>query len=240
MKTLHYLLFVAVVFLSCKQKEPKGEEDSATMPSQNEWTVLFDGTSFNNWRGYLKEDMPASWSIEDGTMVFEPKENANGNIITKSKYNDFVLSLEWKISEGGNSGVFWGVHEDKNIGQPYETGPEIQVLDNERHPDAQANPKYHQSGALYDMVQPSKDVCKPAGEWNTFEISVDHFKNQGSVILNGSLIVEFPVHGQLWDSMVANSKFKNWKHFGKYHKGHIGLQDHGDKVWYRNIKIKEL
>lgn len=120
------------------------------------------------------------------------------------------------------------------------TGPEIQVLDNAHHPDAKANPKFHQAGALYDMVQPMHDVCYPAGEWNMFEIQIDHKKNQGSVVLNGTKTINFPLYGQLWDNMVANSKFKSWEYFSKYATGHIGLQDHGDKVWFRNIKLKEL
>lgn len=221
-------------------KEAENMSGSKTVSEHSSWEILFDGTSFDNWRGYLKENMPSCWSIEEETMVFTPDNEHNGNIITKSKYTNFILSLEWKISEGGNSGIFWGVYEDEKLGQPYETGPEIQVLDNDKHPDAIANPKFHQAGALYDMVQPKYDVCKPAGEWNLCEIKVDHKKNIGSVTLNGTIIVEFPVHGQLWDHLVANSKFRDWKYFGKYHTGHIGLQDHGDKVWYRNIKIKKL
>jgi len=148
--------------------------------------------------------------------------------------------LEWKIAEGGNSGIFWGVHEDSKFGEVYQTGPEIQVLDNERHPDAKVNGKLHQAGALYDMVAPSEDVCKPAGEWNHCIITINHTANSGTVVLNNVEIVKFPVHGAEWDAMVANSKFKDWEGFGIYKTGHIALQDHGDKVWYRNIKIKEI
>ena len=241
------LLIVLVFFIACKQKntsessvDTKNVEVVKTeSKSTEDWHVLFDGTSFKNWKGYLKDEMPKEWTIEDNAMVFTPS-GKGANIITKEKFTNFILSLEWKISEGGNSGIFWGVHEDKSLGQPYQTGPEIQVLDNERHPDAKANPKFHQAGALYDMVQPKHDVCKPAGEWNTCVIKIDHKSNSGSVTLNGTVIVEFPVHGEGWDALVANSKFKTWEHFGKYQTGSIGLQDHSDKVWYRNIKIKEL
>ena len=202
--------------------------------------ILFDGSSFDNWRGYLQQDMPKGWSIEENAMVFTPAKGVNGNIITKDKYTNFILHLEWKISTAGNSGVFWGVNEIASLSQPYFTGPEIQVLDNARHPDAKANPKFHHSGALYDMVQPMHDVCHPAGEWNTFEIEINHLKNQGTVKLNGTLIVDFPLHGQLWDNLVENSKFRDWEYFAKFTTGHIGLQDHGEKVWYRNIRLKEL
>ena len=120
------------------------------------------------------------------------------------------------------------------------TGPEIQILDNERHPDAQANPKFHQAGALYDLVQPTADVCKPAGEWNHVLLSVNHNTNEGSVQLNGTEIVTFPLSGEGWDALVNNSKFKDWKGFGAFKTGRIGLQDHDDRVSFRNIKIKEL
>ncbi len=245
MKSFIYLLVAMVIIVSCKQKKENivVEEKIADVVKEHvneEWITLFDGTSFDNWRGYLAEGIYPEWTIENGTMLFTPSEKGGKNIITKDKFTNFILSLEWKISEGGNSGIFWGVYEDEAFKEAYHTGPEIQVLDNERHPDAKANPKFHQAGALYDMVQPMFDVCKPAGEWNTCIIKVDHKSNSGSVTLNGTVIVEFDVHGEKWDALVANSKFKKWKGFGKFQTGHIGLQDHNDKVWYRNIKIKKL
>ncbi len=245
MKSFIYLLVTLVVIVSCKQKKEKTpvEDNIVEVKEESltkEWITLFDGTSFDNWRGYLAEEMHSEWTIEDGAMVFTPGEEGGKNIITKEKYTDFILSLEWKISEGGNSGIFWSVFEDEKYNEAYQTGPEIQVLDNERHPDAKANPKFHQAGALYDMVQPAHDVCKPAGEWNLCILKIDHTTNEGSVTLNGMVIVDFPVHGEQWDAMIANSKFKDWEGFGKYSTGHIGLQDHGDKVSYRNIKIKKL
>ena len=170
------------------------------MEVTKEWTPLFDGETFNGWHQYNGEGMSDQWSIVDNSMVFTPKENRNygdggKNIVTDKEYTNFVLSMEWNVSEVGNSGVFWGVKESEEFGEPYLTGPEIQVLDNERHPDAKANPKYHQAGALYDLVQPSKDVCKPAGEWNHILLTIDHNKNEGSVELNGTKIVEFPLKG---------------------------------------------
>lgn len=249
MKKLTLTLFTAFSIIACKQTNQK-KDDSTTSEEmaidssatdetpKEEWITLFDGTNFDAWRGYLSDSMPSEWSIEDNAMVFNP--NGGGkNIITKENFTNFILSLEWKISEGGNSGIFWGVHEDPKFKEAYETGPEIQVLDNERHPDAKRG-KTHQAGALYDMIEPSADVVKPAGEWNTCVIVVDHNTNKGSVTLNGTEIVTFPVHGPEWDKMVENSKFKGWEGFGKYQTGHIGLQDHGNKVWYRNIKVKPL
>ena len=251
MKHLLLCIFIAITVIACKEKTEekmetgKTEEIAASGDREQagEWKVLFDGSSFDGWKGYLREDVPECWKLEDGAMVLYPPEDRpegeSYNLVTEQNYSSFVLSLEWRIAEGGNSGVFWGIREDEKYNQPYETGPEIQVLDNERHPDAKAGTT-HQAGALYDMVAPSEDVCKPVGEWNTMVITVDLGKKRGSVELNGSKIVDFPVADELWDTMVSKSKFAGWEGFGKFSNGKIGLQDHGDQVAFRNIKIKEL
>jgi hypothetical protein len=248
MKKIFMLFAVSITMFACKEKETDAtaeaevteEVEVKTAATDFGWEVLFDGTSYDSWRGYLADEVYPEWTIQDGAMAFNPGPKGGKNIITKNKYTNFVLSLEWKISEGGNSGIFWGVHEDEQFSEAYQTGPEIQVLDNERHPDAQVGDGLHTAGALYDMVVPSSDVTKPAGEWNLCVLEVNHKTNMGKVTLNGTQIVTFPVHGEKWDAMVANSKFKDWKGFGAYQEGHIGLQDHSDKVWYRNIKIKSL
>ncbi|MCG2459150.1 DUF1080 domain-containing protein [Flavobacteriaceae bacterium F89] len=253
MKNVLLATCIAALVFGCKDKTKKNNADMDTeplkqtemkAPTEKEWTVLFDGTSFNGWHGYLMDKVPDAWKLEDGAMVMHPpKEKSQRgphlNLISDKDYTDFVLSLEWKISEGGNSGIFWGVKEDKKYKEPYSTGPEIQVLDNLNHPDAK-NGTTHQAGSLYDMVAPSKDVTKPVGEWNTCVITVNHKTNEGRVVLNGVDIVNFPVEGEQWDAMVAKSKFADWDGFGKFHTGKIGLQFHGDVVSYRNIKIKEL
>ena len=225
---------------------PQADQKMEVQPqtnSQDEWEILFDGTSFDAWKGYLTDRVSDAWKIEEGAMVFYPQEDQeNGvqhNIITRKDYTNFVLSLEWKISFAGNSGIFWGVKEDEKYPKPYETGPEIQVLDNDNHPDANRGTS-HQAGALYDMVSPSSDVTKEIGEWNHCLITVNYEANIGRVELNGQEIVSFQPRGEQWEEMVANSKFADWEGFGKFHTGRIGLQDHGDVVAYRNIKIKEL
>ena len=242
---------LATLIFGCKGKTENEKDESvaestpmAEMPApEAEWTVLFDGTSFDGWKEYLKDGVSDHWKLEDGAMVLHPpKDRKKGeayNLVTTKNFTDFELSLDWRISEGGNSGVFWGVMEMPSLPEAYQTGPEIQVLDNEKHPDAKVGTT-HQAGSLYDMIGPSKDVTKPVGEWNTMVIKVNHKTNQGSVTLNGEEIVTFPTNDPGWSAMVSKSKFADWDHFGKHPTGKIGLQDHGDMVSFRNIKIKEL
>ena len=203
------------------------------------WTTLFDEKTFNGWHNFNKTG-PVSdkWTIEDGAMMLTGK--GGGDLVTDSTYENFELELEWKISEGGNSGVMWGVVEDKKYCCPYMTGPEMQVLDDQKHPDAKAGKTgNHKSGSLYDMIPPSDTtVVKPAGEWNKAKMSID--KGRGMFWLNGKMMVEFPTTGTGWTDLVANSKFKTWSDFAKFPRGKIALQDHGNKVWYRNIRIREL
>ena len=208
--------------------------------NENEWEILFDGTSLDQWRGYLAEDMYPEWVIEDGNLAFTPGGGSNKDIISKDQFTNFILSIEWKVSEGGNSGIFWGVHEDDKYPEAYMTGPEIQVLDNERHPDSFVANGTHKAGSLYDMIGCPPELINPAGEWNLCVIEINHDTNEAKVSINDTQVMTFPLHGEKWDEMIANSKFTAWEEFGKYRTGHIALQDHGDKVWYRNIKVKEL
>ena len=249
MRTYITLALAVGLFMGCKnsekkQTEEKQMEEAAVNPETNEqskeWTYLFDGTSLDQWRGYLTEDMYPEWTIDGDAMKFTPSEEGGKNIISKEKFTNFVLSLEWKISEAGNSGIFWGVHEDEKFAEAYMTGPEIQVLDNDKHPDSFVADGLHKAGSLYDLVRCPPEHVNPAGEWNLCVIEVDQDGNLGKVSMNGTQVMEFPLHGEAWDKMVENSKFKGWEGFGKYRTGHIGLQDHSDVVWYRNIKIKKL
>ncbi|HLT51428.1 MAG TPA: DUF1080 domain-containing protein [Arenibacter sp.] len=253
MKNILCTALIAVMVIGCKDKTVKenndamanSEESKSQSPSvaEGEWTVLFDGTNFDAWKRYLEDGVGDAWKIEDGAMVFYPpqdrKKGEKYNLVTKEDFTDFVLSMEWKISEGGNSGIFWGVKEVESLPEAYHSGPEIQVLDNDKHPDAKNGLK-RQAGALYDMVGPSTDATNPVGEWNTCVLTVNHKTNQGNVVLNGKEVASFPVNGEGWNAMVATSKFKESEHFGRYQTGRIGLQDHGDIVSFRNIKIKSL
>jgi hypothetical protein len=234
-----------IFFISCKQEKKEtsaAEIEKIEMP-ESEWEILFDGTSLDQWKEFKTKGVSDAWKIKGEALVYTPpnegEEKKNHDLVTKKEYKDFVLSLDWKISEAGNSGVFWGVSEDEKYGTGYQTGPEIQILDNDKHPDAKAGTT-HQAGALYDMVSPAEDATKPIGEWNTMVITVDHKENLGNVVLNGIEMVTFPVQGEEWDAMVADSKFAGWDGFGKFTTGKIGLQDHGNLVAFRNIKIKQL
>lgn len=250
MRIITLSLFSLLMLNACKENKQDTlkntmEYASTTAPEtlqESEWIVLFDGSNTDAWHEYGKEDdeFPDSWKIEGDALVFHPVKGEKHNIVTDDEFESFELSLEWKIAEGGNSGVMWGVQESEDYSEPYYTGPEIQVLDNQRHPDANVGGKTHQAGALYDMVEPSVDVSTPAGEWNTYIIRIDRKENKGTVIHNGTLITTFPLEGEAWNTMVANSKFADWKDFGKFKKGKIALQDHSDVVAYRNIKIKKL
>lgn len=208
-----------------------------TQPKKTEWKVLFDGTSTNGWHTYLKQSISPLWQVEDGALVLTGK--GAGDIVTNDEYGDFELELEWKISEGGNSGIMYHVKEDPQFKATYLTGPEMQVLDNDRHPDAKQGKNGNRTaGSLYDMLPPTAMATKPAGEWNQVKLIVKN--NKAEHWMNGVKIVAYPTSGPAWDQLVENSKFKGWEGFGKYQKGRIALQDHGDKVWYRHIRIKEL
>ncbi len=243
MKKILVVFFMMLAFVSCK-KEPKQSVEKEIkiekeIKKEAEWASLFDGKTLDGWHVYNGGDINSHWAVEDGAMVFDGSgDEIEYNIVTDKEYTDFKLSIEWKISEGGNSGIMWGVNEDAKYGHPYDSGPEIQVLDDEKHGDG----KYpnHKAGSLYDMITPPDNVAKPVGEWNVCEILINHKTNEGKVWLNGTLTAEFPVQGEKWDSMVENSKFKGWEAFGKYSTGKICLQDHGNIVSFRNIKIQEL
>jgi hypothetical protein len=203
--------------------------------SSAQTTTLFDGKTTTGWHSYLKTGAGA-WKVVDGALTLDPKAEQQGDLVTDGEYENYELTLEWNIEKGGNSGVIFGVHEDPKFGATYQTGIEMQVLDNK---DAEDNKKAnHLAGSLYDMKAPSADVCKPAGEWNKVKLR----KKDGHLTfwLNGTQIVDTQMGSDEWKTMIANSKFKTWADFAAYPKGHIALQDHGHVVAFRKIKIKQL
>lgn len=236
-----------------KTGEAKDSEKSAEVAGPNQltkaetdagWVLLFDGTTSKGWRGVNKDHFPTNWEITDGTLHCkasgkgEAGAEDGGDILYEKEFKNFRLQLEWKIAKGGNSGIFYLGKEGDN--RPiWQTAPEMQVLDNENHPDARAGKDGNRmAGSLYDLIPAKPQNAKPAGEWNSIEIEVYN----GSVWhrQNNETVLEYHLWTEEWNKLVAGSKFPeynpNWAKVAN--QGVIALQDHGDDVWYRNIKIK--
>ena len=232
-----YLIACLALLAACNEGS---EAQVSTRGTSGDWVELFNGHDLDGWKGYDADAPAPGWIVEDGAIALDVDDGTTemtaGDLITEKQYENFELELEWKISEGGNSGIFYGVREIPGHEVAYTTGIEMQVLDNERHRDGE-NPETS-AGACYALYPPTEDVTRPVGEYNRVRLIVDH----GHVEhwLNGEKIVEYVIGSDDWNARVANSKFADWEHFAKYRKGHIGLQDHTDRVWYRNIRIREL
>lgn len=195
------------------------------------WLLLFNGQDLSGWRNFRGSGAPKGWAVQDGALA---RVSGGGDIVTEKQYGDFELTLDWKISEGGNSGIFYrGSEEHSPI---YATAPEMQVLDNGRHRDGR-NP-LTSAGSLYALIPPVADVTSPPGQWNQARLiargkHVEHW-------LNGTKLLEAEIGSDEWRELVAESKFRDMPHFAGFDGGVVGLQDHGDPVWYRNIKIRPL
>ena len=197
------------------------------------WELLFDGTSLDHWRGFKQQGVPTGWLIRGGAIHFLG-EGPAGDIITKEQYQDFELRLEWQVSEGGNSGIFF--HASEDFDHAWESGPEMQVLDDDGHRDG-SKPETR-AGTNYALHPASKEVIKPAGEWNRVGLIVNGAHVEHWV--NGEKIVEYELWSDDWKERVAKSKFAAMPAYGQSKTGHIVLQDHGDPVWFRGIKIRRL
>lgn len=213
-------------------------DNTLTDAEKNEgWQLLFDGTSKTGWHTYLNRK-PGGWNVANGELYIDSavKGGMGESILTDSDYENFHLKIDWKISKGGNSGIMFGVKEDAKYEYDFFTGPEYQVLDDEGYPDPLTEKQ--KAGALYDLIAPSQKTSRPAGEWNTAEI----IKNKDTLEfrLNGPTVVKTTMWNDDWKKMVADSKFKAWPDFGTFKSGKISLQDHGNVVWYKNIKIRPL
>jgi hypothetical protein len=198
------------------------EEESAG------WRLLFDGESLDNWRSYREEEVNDGWTIENGCLA---RVGWGGDIITRERFSDFELKLEWRISEAGNSGIF--IRGDESGRAIHHTAMEMQVLDNAGHWDG--DEPSHRAGAYYDMIAPDHDTSQPVGYWNRV-----HIIASGPAVefwLNDRLTAKFEQGSPQWQALYRQSKFEDRPAYGSLLKGHIGLQDHFDKVWYRNIRI---
>jgi hypothetical protein len=198
------------------------------------WKLLFNGKDLAGWRVYHKANVPPQWAVQDGTIALT--SGGAGDLMTVEEYGDFDLQLDWKISPKGNSGVIYRIKERDDAPQTYNTGPEMQVLDNDGHADGKI--PSHRAGAIYDLVVPKEGAVRPVGEWNQARIVLR--KGHLEHWLNGQKVAESSYGDDKWRAMVAASKFKTMPEFGKAQAGHIALQDHGNQVWYRNIKIRKL
>lgn len=238
-------LILAIFALSCnssnstksQKTETQVKGTAAVQTIGDGWSYLFDGTSTEGWRGYNKAAFPEGWIIDEGALRCVAGAGG-GDIIFDKKFSNFELSFEWKISEAGNSGVFILAQEipDEAI---YMSAPEFQILDNDKHPDAKLGKNGNRTASsLYDLIPANPQNSKPVGEWNSAGITVKDGKI--THFHNGAKVVEYSPWTEEWKTMVADSKFKDWPNFVNLAKeGYIGFQDHGNDVWFRNVKIKE-
>ena len=253
MKNTSYLisfLLMAVLMFSCTNEEKQtplslyaelDESASANTLTEKEkngnWEILFDGQSFAGWHGYNMDTIPGCWIIEDQSLTMTTVGGAESqDIITDKKYRNFAFSAEFKLTEAANSGIIFQVEEDSIYQFPYETGPEFQVIDQENWPDSLAD--WQICGANYAMYPPLVKPFKPVGEWNRILLIVDG--NKVTHIMNGEVVVEYEKYSDEWMKLRNSGKWAQYPDYGKYDEGHISLQNHGTKVWYRNIKLKEL
>ena len=196
-----------------------------------EWQSLFDGETLEGWRGYDSMEIPRGWRAEGGMIHFS---DGKGDLVTTSQFADFELALEWKVAEGGNSGIFYLA--PLGFDAIYMGAPEMQVLDDAAHRDG--GDPLTSAGAAYGLYPAPRHVVNPAGEWNHARIRV--LGNNVEHWLNGERIVAYTLGSEEWRRRVRESKFSEWPMYGMARRGHIGLQDHGDPVWYRNLRIRDL
>jgi hypothetical protein len=236
------MLAPAIALSACTAQREDSTADTGGRPSETamtqtagqsagDWRSLFDGATTAGWRGYKRSDVPDGWRVVDGALT---RVGAGGDIISTDQFANFELSLEWKVQPRGNSGVFYRVTEEGD--QTYFTGPEMQVLDDAGHADGQS--RLTSAGANYGLYPAPAGVVRPAGQWNEARVlangaHVEHW-------LNGTKVVEYELWSPEWEKKVKESKFAAWPKYGRASRGHIGLQDHGDTVAFRNIKIRVL
>ena len=242
---------VVTLLAACAGAEGGALPDEATGDGE-EWTTLFDGSAFSGWRGVDRVGIPsAHWAIEDGVVRKIASKNVptaddgqpleGGDIMTIATFRDFELEFEWKVAPGANSGIKYNVSQEMSVAnEPYTAalGFEYQVLDDDLHPDA-ANGPTRQAAALYDMIPPDAGkVLKPVGEFNQGRIV---FRDgHGEHWLNGVKVIEYQVGSPEFEALLAKSKYAPVDGFADLRAGHIVLQDHGDDVWYRNVRVREM
>ncbi|MGH2565232.1 MAG: 3-keto-disaccharide hydrolase [Ginsengibacter sp.] len=248
MKIYKLFLSLAATILFCNYSFSQPTDNALTSKEKSDgWKLLFDGKTATGWHTYGRETAGKAWSVQDGAFYLDAKnlktlgDSEGGDLVTNDEYENFDLKLDWKIGVKGNSGIIFYIHEDTTkYPATYMTGMEMQVLDNgtptrRGHDDARLYT--HRAGDLYDLLA-SKDVAHPQGEWNHVEIvSVN---GRLDFYMNGEHTLSTTIWDDTWKKMIAISKFKDMPGFGTFKKGKISLQDHGEDVWFKNIKIKRL
>jgi hypothetical protein len=251
MYKITFILFASILTVSNGFSQVKTMATTDNKLTEKEkadgWKLLFDGTSATGWHTYGQPSASKAWSIHDGAFYLDAEaekklpDSEHGDLVTNDEYENFDLKLDWKIGVKGNSGVIFYIHEDTSkYDATYETGMEMQVLDNGSptnlgHDDAKLYT--HRAGDLYDLLA-SKEAAKPQGQWNHIEIISKNGKLD--FYMNGVHSLSTTIWNTTWTKMIAISKFKQWPGFGTFKKGKISLQDHGEDVWFKNIRIKTL
>jgi len=228
------IVLLSAGLVGCRSQPATRADTDQSAPAAT-WRDLFNGRDLEGWRGFEADTPPAGWEVVDGTLYHNADHpGPGGDLMTVDEFDDFELTLEWKIAPGGNSGIMFRVTQDDDA--PWKTATEMQVLDNFRHPDGR-NP-LTSAGANYGLYAPTADVTRGVGEWNAVRIlaagpHVEYW-------LNGTKVVEFELWSEDWERRVAASKFAQYPRYGRARRGHLDLQDHGDRVWYRNIRLRPI
>jgi len=238
MSRIHTLgiLFALVAATACQTSNGATTMTSmnALTPQETQagWKLLFDGKSTAGWRNYKKQTVGPGWTVVDGVLTRSGDDA--GDIMTVDKYRNFELALDWRISEGGNSGILYRATEDNEY--IWQSAPEMQILDNERHSDGKL--ELTSAGSDFALYPAPHSATHPAGQWNSVRLVVNG--NHVEHWMNGQKVVEYELGSPDWAARVAASKFKTMPNYGKASEGYIGLQDHGDKVEFRNIRVRVL
>jgi hypothetical protein len=232
MRTAALWFMLAGTLVAAAQRSQPERTMNALTPAEQAagWRLLFDGRTTNGWRGYRQQTMPGGWKAVDGALT---RVSAATDIVTVDEFGDFELTVEWNLSAGGNSGILYRVTEDADLS--WKTAPEFQIIDNAYKEPLKPG---QLAGANYDLNPPSRDATRPIGTWNDARIvargsHVEHW-------LNGVKVVEYELWSDDWQKRVQASKFKDLPNYARAKRGHIALQDHGDRVAYRNFKIREV
>ncbi len=253
MKTIYKISLLAIttsLLICCSSpapQDPRGlytEVDKNAAPNtltdkekKSGWQLMFDGTSTTGWHGYNMKGFPDCWAIEDGCLTMNTTGSGESqDIITDKIYRNFALSVDYKVTPAANSGIIFQIKEDTIYNFPYETGPEMQIIDDDGWPGTLE--EWQKSGANYAMYNAKTKAAKPVGEWNNILLYVKD--NKVTQMLNGVIVVEYEKYSDEWTKLRNSGKWADYPDYGKYDEGHISLQNHGTKVWFRNIKLKEI